>query len=123
MTWTIIAVEPARSWLHHLRRSDRASLLSISMAIEALSEEGPGLGRPLVDTIKGSKLANLKELRPGSAGASEVRLPFVFDYVRQAVILVGGDKAGNWQRWYREAIPLAERAYAEHLDRMRKEDQ
>jgi hypothetical protein len=25
-----------------------------------------------------------------------------------ALLLLGGDKAGNWQRWYRDNIPLAE---------------
>lgn len=120
MAWMIVVVEPARSWLHQLRRADRATLILISKAIEALSIEGPALGRPLVDTIKGSRLANLKELRPGSAGASEVRLLFVFDPQRQAVILMGGDKAGNWQRWYRTAIPEAEAAYEEHLERSKK---
>jgi hypothetical protein len=120
MAWSIIVVEPALSWLHGLRRSDRGTLLLISQAIEALSIEGPALGRPLVDTVRGSRLANLKELRPGSAGASEVRLLFVFDPRRQAVILVGGDKAGNWQGWYRTAIPLAEAAYADHLRRAEK---
>jgi hypothetical protein len=102
MSWTIVVVEPARSWLHSLRRTDRATLMSTSKAIEALSEEGPALGRPLVDTIKGSRLANLKELRPGSVGTSEVRLLFLFDPDRQAVILVGGDKSGRWRSWYRE---------------------
>jgi hypothetical protein len=118
MSWPVIIVEPARSWLHGLRRSDRQTLLLISQAIEALSIEGPALGRPLVDTVRGSKLANLKELRPGSAGATEIRLLLVFDPQRQAVILLGGDKAGNWRRWYRKAIPLAETAYADHLKRM-----
>ena len=118
MTWSIVVVEPALSWLHGLRRSDRQTLILVSQAVEALSIEGPALGRPLVDTIKGSALTNLKELRPGSAGASEVRLLFVFDPQRQAVILVGGDKAGNWRGWYRVAIPLAESAYADHLKRM-----
>jgi hypothetical protein len=118
MSWPVVIVEPARSWLHGLRRSDRQTLLLISQAIEALSIEGPALGRPLVDTIRGTNLANLKELRPGSAGATEVRLLFVFDPHRQAVVLLGGDKAGNWRRWYRRAIPLAETAYAEHLKRM-----
>lgn len=94
--------------------------MSVSKAIEALSEEGPALGRPLVDTIKGSRLANLKELRPGSAGSSEVRLLFVFNPERHAVILVGGDKSGNWRDWYHSAIPAAEAAYDEHLRRMRE---
>jgi hypothetical protein len=90
MTWKIIVVEPVRSWLHGLRRTDRATLLQIAAAIDALGEEGPGLGRPLVDRVKGSALANMKELRPGSSGATEVRLLFVFDPFRQAVFLVGG---------------------------------
>src|SRR5688572_4705908 len=118
MSWSIVVVEPALSWLHALRRTDRKTLLSVSQAIEALSIEGPALGRPLVDTIKDSRLGNLKELRPGSAGATEVRLLFVFDPQRQAVILVGGDKAGHWRGWYRTAIPLAETAYADHLRRI-----
>ncbi len=122
MVWSIIVVEPASSWLHRLRSTDRKTLILISQAIEALSIEGPALGRPLVDTVKGSNLPNLKELRPGSAGASEVRLLFVFDPQRQAVILVGGDKAGNWQRWYRTAVPLAEAAYADHLARVAKQE-
>jgi len=121
MAWSIIVVEPALSWLHGLRRTDRLTLVLISQAIQALAIEGPALGRPLVDTIKSSTLPNLKELRPGSAGASEVRLLFVFDPQRQAVILVGGDKAGNWRGWYRTAVPLAETAYADHLNRMVKD--
>ncbi len=83
------------------------------------ADRGTGSWPPLVDTIKGSMLPNLKELRPGSVGPSEVRLLFVFDPERQAVILVGGDKAGNWRGWYRTAIPLAEAAYAEHIKRMK----
>ncbi|MEU1186185.1 type II toxin-antitoxin system RelE/ParE family toxin [Streptomyces sp. NPDC005859] len=122
MAWKIVVVEPALSWLHGLRRTDRDTLIQVSQAVTALQEEGPALGRPLVDTIKGSVLPNLKELRPGSAGATEVRLLFVFDPDRQAVILVGGDKAGNWSGWYRVAVPHAEQAYAEHLKRIDGED-
>lgn len=66
MAWTVIVVEPCLSWLHELRRTDRGTLIQISQAITTLAEEVPGLGRPLVDTVAGSKLANLKELRPGS---------------------------------------------------------
>lgn len=115
MAWKVIVVEPARSWLHELRISDRDTLMQISNAIDILAEEGPALGRPLVDTVTGSKLTNLKELRPGSSGTSEVRLLFVFDPARQAVFLVGGNKAGNWQRWYERAIPEAEQAYEQYL--------
>jgi hypothetical protein len=57
----------------------------------------------------------MKELRPGSVGRSEIRILFVFDPARQAVLLVAGDKAGNWFRWYRDNIPLAERRYTTWL--------
>ncbi|MFF8441379.1 type II toxin-antitoxin system RelE/ParE family toxin [Streptomyces californicus] len=111
MPYKVIVVEPARSWLHQLRRRDRDTLLQVTAAINVLQREGPALGRPLVDRVVGSALPNLKELRPGSSGASEVRLLFVFDPARNAVILVGGDKAGRWSRWYRTAIKEAEAAY------------
>ena len=83
--------------------------------MELLAERGPALGRPVVDRITGSKLHNLKELRPGSAGKTEIRILFIFDPRRQAILLVAGDKAGNWTRWYRDAIKLAEDRYARYL--------
>jgi hypothetical protein len=73
------------------------------------------LGRPLVDRIKGSILHNLKELRPGSQGASEVRILFIFDPRRNAVLLVAGDKSGQWTSWYHDAVPLAETRYRVYL--------
>jgi len=48
-------------------------------------------------------------------GRSEIRILFVFDPGRQAILLVAGDKAGRWSHWYEEAIPLAERRYADWL--------
>ena len=84
-------------------------------AIDALAEQGPTLKRPLGDTLSGSTVRNLKELRPGSSGRIEVRILFAFDPVRQAILLVAGDKSGEWQRWYERAIPLAERRFAEHV--------
>ncbi|GII06049.1 hypothetical protein Pta02_80570 [Planobispora takensis] len=76
------------------------------------------LGRPLVDTITGSSIQNLKELRPGT-----VRILFVFDPWRSSILLVAGDKAGRWKSWYEEAIPLAEHRYEVYLkERARQED-
>jgi hypothetical protein len=57
----------------------------------------------------------VQELRPGAAGSGEVRILFIFDPLRRAVLLVAGDKAGQWNTWYDEAVPLAERRYAEYL--------
>ena len=84
-------------------------------AIDALALFGPTLGRPLVDRIKGAEHHHLKELRPGSAGKSEIRILFAFDPVRRAVLLVAGDKAGNWGGWYDTNIPVAEKRYRDHI--------
>ncbi|WP_371552813.1 type II toxin-antitoxin system RelE/ParE family toxin [Streptomyces sp. NBC_00554] len=116
-----------RDWLHELRKSDRTTAQLVGQAIQALVNEGPDLGRPLVDRIKGSALHNLKELRPGSTGNSEIRILFAFDSARSAVLLVAGDKSRQWAGWYRRSIPLAEARYAEWLEylaqRQKKEAQ
>jgi hypothetical protein len=78
---------------------------------------------PLVDRLKGSTYHNMKELRPGSTGTSEVRMIFAFDPVREAVFLVAGDKSGRWQSWYRTAIPLADTRFAEHVAALKAEEQ
>ncbi|GAB2795702.1 hypothetical protein GCM10027073_29600 [Streptomyces chlorus] len=67
-----------------------------------------------MDRLKGSELHRLKELRPGSGGRSEIRIVFGFTPTRAALLLLGGDKAGNRGRWYRDNIPLAERLYHEY---------
>jgi len=70
----------------------------------------------MVDTISASRIPNLKELRPGSSGQSELRILFVFDPARRAFLLVAGDKAGSWNRWYRKHIPVAEHRFQRWLD-------
>jgi hypothetical protein len=120
VTWLSVSfrlemVNEVRDWLHELRRADRNTAMLVGQAITALLDEGPNLGRPLVDRIKGSTIHNLKELRPGSTGTTEVRILFVFDPERNAVLLVAGDKAGQWTSWYRTAIPAAEARYAAYL--------
>lgn len=84
-------------------------------AVELLAEHGPQLDRPHADRIKGSKYHNLKELRP-RGDAKNCRVLFIFDPRRQAILLVGGDKAGQWAKWYTTAIPEAERLYEQYLD-------
>lgn len=80
--------------------------------MDVLSERGPPLGRPLVDTLTGSKLANLKELRPRQ---TMIRILIVFDPWRSAIHLIGGDKTGHWNDWYQQAIPRAETLYEIYL--------
>ena len=98
-----------------LRALDDDSREQVVAAVELLEEHGPHLGRPLVDTVSGSRHRRMKELRPGSSGSSELRILFAFDPGRQAILLVAGDKSGNWKSWYRRNIPLADDLFDEHL--------
>jgi hypothetical protein len=115
MAWTVILLDEVESWFMELVESDPETADLVAAAIDLLEQEGPTLGRPAVDRIKGSKLHNLKELRPGSRGQTEVRMLFMFDPQRQAVILACGDKAGAWRDWYKVNIPIAEDRYAKWL--------
>lgn len=111
----MILVEEVADWRLDLIDRDLQTAELDELAIDLLEAHGPALGRPLVDSIQGSTMYNLKELRPGSRGRSEIRILFVFDPSRQAVLLVAGDKSGNWTRWYRDTLPLAERRYERWL--------
>jgi hypothetical protein len=108
-----------------LRASDEEAYRSVNVAVDILAEAGPGLGRPLVDTLRDSNVSNLKELRPRSGRDMAIRVIFVFDPWSQAVLLVAGNKAGNWARWYEENIPVAEELYEQWLavERKRREEQ
>lgn len=119
--WEILMTEEVEQFLDTLYETDRGSHKLVNQAILVLERNGPAEGRPLVDTIASSSIPNMKELRPGSVGKSEIRILFVFDPWRSAVLLLAGDKAGQWQRWYRQAIPLAERLYEMYLQERRKE--
>jgi hypothetical protein len=110
--WEILLLEPVNDWFLALCKDDPATAGKVEEALDELADCGPQLGRPLVDRIHSSKIHNLKELRPRVPGTAEVRLLFVFDPDREAIVLVAGDKAGRWSAWYAEAIPLAEERYA-----------
>jgi hypothetical protein len=83
-----------------------------------LEQSGPALGRPYVDTLKGSKHRNMKELR-FSADRGVWRVAFAFDPRRHAIVLVAGDKSGVSQaRFYKRLIGTADRRFDEHLAEM-----
>jgi hypothetical protein len=110
--WEVLLLEPVNDWFLALCKDNPLTAGKVEEALDELAVCGPQLGRPLVDRIHGSKIHNLKELRPRVPGDAEVRLLFVFDPEREAIVLVAGDKAGRWSAWYAEAIPLAEERYA-----------
>lgn len=118
MSWEVILVEEVDAWFLNLAETDPDSAEQVEAAINVLEREGPTLGVPLVKRIENSNYHHMKELRPGSAGSTEVRILFAFDPVRRAVLLVAGNKAGSWNRWYDENIPIADARYKAHLDEM-----
>ena len=91
---------------------------SVGRSIRLLEEVGPRLGRPHVDTLKGSKNPHMKELRVRHRGDA-YRVIFAFDPRRVAVLLCGGRKAGNY--WYDKSITTADKLYDRHLAALQKE--
>jgi hypothetical protein len=104
-------------WWDQLSMEEQAA---IDVTVEVLQERGPGLGRPLVDTVHGSRYGNMKELRPRGGF---IRILFAFDPRRTAILLVGGDKRDRWSSWYEEMIPVADRLFDEHLGGLQREEE
>lgn len=98
---------------------DEAQQDALRTDIEVLERMGPYLGRPYVDTIKGSRHSNMKELRT-MVGRRHLRSLFAFDPRRAAILLIGGDKTGD-KGFYDRMVPLADRLLDEHLAELRKE--
>jgi hypothetical protein len=115
--WEINLTDQLVEWFFALGDVERRQ---ITAAIDELEARGPALGRPFVDRIKGSRHHNMKELR--SVGGN-IRVLFAFDPSREAVLLIGGDKTGRWQRWYEENIPIADALYDEYLESNHEDDQ
>lgn len=116
MAWTVEFTDEFEVWWNALEEDEQTS---IDPAVELLEEYGPNLGRPTVDSLKGSRHANMKELRVQHDGRP-LRVFFAFDPRRTAILLIGGDKKGD-TRFYDKMIPIADGLYDVHLDELRKD--
>jgi hypothetical protein len=114
MGFTIVYTDDCYKWLHQLPPTDRMRLLA---RIDLVAEQGPGLGRPVVND-QGVTPPEHEELRSGT-----IRVLFAFDPVRQAVLLIGGDKVGQWEAWYRRNVPIADDLYDEWLIELKKNEE
>jgi hypothetical protein len=108
--WEVIRTEEFILWVSSL---DDDAKEAIFKHVTILKRLGPSLGRPYVDTIKGSKFTNLKELRIQNK-KRVFRIFFVFDPNRNIFLILGGDKKSN-SRFYEEMISKVEKLYSEHL--------
>lgn len=116
MVWEVEVTDQFVEWWEDLLLDQQAAL---AVRVELLAEQGPSLGRPAVERIQSSRHHNMKELRASEGGA--LRVLFAFDPRRQVILLLGGDKSGEWNAWYEWAVPVADDLYDEYLDKLRKE--
>lgn len=92
----------------------------IAALVRLLEQFGPTLKRPHCDTLKGSRYANMKELRFAAADGAW-RVAFAFDPARKAILLAASDKSGvNEQRFYKVLIRTADERFAAHLERLKE---
>ena len=112
MNWTVEIAEEFEPEFFSLRQDVQDTILTMT---RLLRQFGPQLGRPQVDTLNGSRHANMKEMRFGAADG-EWRVAFAFDPERRAMLLVAGDKSGgSARRFYRALIRKADERFDRHL--------
>jgi hypothetical protein len=114
--WEVEVTDQFVDWWGSLTRDQQES---VTDRVDLLAERGPGLGRPVVERIQSSRHHSMKELRASKGGA--LRVLFVFDPRRQVILLLGGDKSGQWAEWYEAAIPEADELYDVYLRELKDE--
>lgn len=114
--WEIEYTDEFFDWWQTLSVAEQDALAA---SVGVLEVRGPNLGRPHVDTVHGSRFANMKELRT-QVGGRPLRTFFAFDPRRTAILLLGGDKTGD-ERFYDRMIPLADQLFETHLKEIENE--
>ena len=114
--WEVEYTDEFDQWWQTLTMTEQASL---EASVRLLELHGPVLSRPHVDTVKGSRHANMKELRTQCKGRP-LRTFFAFDPRRSAILLIGGDKTGD-DRFYERMLPMADKLYDDYLKEIREE--
>jgi hypothetical protein len=115
MEWSIEVTDEFREWFANLGRAEK---IAIARKVDILEEVGPVLGRPDVDTVKGSRFPNMEELRV-QYGGQPYRILFAFDPRQTGILLIGGRKGPK--SWYTKTIALADSIYARYLEELKKE--
>jgi hypothetical protein len=114
--WEVEYIDEFYQWWRTLTEEQQEAL---DDRVMLLAEHGPAIKRPVVGEITSSRHHNMKELRASKGGA--LRVLFAFDPRRHAILLLGGDKTGQWEDWYRWAISAADDLYDTYLLQLRDE--
>ena len=118
MDWTVEIADEFEPEFRALQVEVQDAILAV---FRLLQHFGPDLGRPRVDTLNGSRHANMKELRFSAAGG-RWRVAFAFDPRRTAMLLVAADKTGAKSKaFYRTLIRKADQRFEQHLARLAME--
>ncbi|HEY5870056.1 MAG TPA: type II toxin-antitoxin system RelE/ParE family toxin [Candidatus Tectomicrobia bacterium] len=116
MTWDVEYTDAFRAWWDTLIESQQDD---VAVAVQLLMDAGPQLRFPHSSGVEGSRHSHMRELRVQSGGRP-LRIFYVFDPRRTALLLIGGDKTGD-DRFYDTYIPIADRLYEAYLDELRRE--
>jgi hypothetical protein len=117
--WPIETTDTFDEWFDALDDADRTNVLAGMMV---LRERGPMLSRPYADTVYGSSHSNMKELRVQSKG-DPLRAFFAFDTKRRGILLCAGNKGGDEKRFYKVMIPIADREFTAHLEKLTRREE
>lgn len=115
MEWTVEFADPVEAWWATLTEKQRNDMTAV---IELLMEQGPRLPFPYSSGVAASRYGHMRELRVQSGGRP-LRVFYVFDPRRVAVLLTGGDKTGDG-RFYVRMVRAADRLYDAHLATLRR---
>lgn len=116
MAWEVEATDQFVEWFAMLSSGEQDA---IDFSVRLLIVYGPNLKRPYADTVRGSRHANMRELRSQSSG-QPIRTFYAFDTRRTAILLIGGDKTGD-DRFYERMVPSADTLYDEYLAELKQE--
>ena len=115
MAWEVEYTDEFEGWWSGLTEAEQES---VAATVGLLAMKGPSLPHPYSSGVESSRHSHMRELRIQHAG-DPFRVLYAFDPRRSAILLIGGNKAGN-NRWYEEFVPVADRLYDRHLAELRK---
>jgi hypothetical protein len=117
--WEIEVTDEFVEWWESLSEQERED---IEATIEVLERLGPTISRPRSAPIRSSRHRDvMRELRVSSVKSADIRVFYAFDPRRMAILLIGGDKAGRWDKFYDQYVAMADRLYDEHLETLKQE--
>ncbi len=105
----VIGTDEFVAWYRLLTETEKKA---VTRVVDMLEEAGVNLRFPYSSALQDSRYP-LRELRPRQ-GNSPLRVIYVFDPGRNAVLLIGGDKTGD-KPFYARIIPTAEKIWAAYL--------